>query len=369
MSIVRDEVIYELLDKKTLKLVKILEFVKNMRRPVTIDEVEKHYMKEIDTSKDFSLKHGKDRKIDNTVRNFLRDLEKKGLLEELKDKAILHYTLGEKVAHLGKKIIDGTEINNLIRWAVTLKKYQGLTFYDEMIEMIEETCGDDILMEELKNPESRPVIEFETSSKIYTGWGLNVDNHDITQKVAENLAFFYRVITLTNETVKFRYRTFQTGEDISYSHVEPYFLKEHNKRWYLVGKPEGKNYLQPFSLDRIIEIAGGKDHFVPKRYVIDESFDPVAYWKDCIGIYRGPEDTAEEVTFELKDGKQMKNVQYLISLPMHHSQRASKVDGTWTKFRYKVIIGPEIVRQMRQWGLDNIRSIDPERLNEMVREW
>ena len=156
-----------------------------------------------------------------------------------------------------------------------------------------------------------------------------------------------------------------TGKIEKVSDIEPYLLKEHNKRWYLIAFDPYMNGIRPFSLDRIIEIT---HNFASRQYRIPASFDPKNHWKDCIGIYTHPEGKVSDVSFDLKNGPKYNNVNYLISLPMHTSQKAIKVDEIWTRFEYKIQIGPEVVRQIRQWGLDNVRNILPEELDDDVRK-
>jgi hypothetical protein len=37
------------------------------------------------------------------------------------------------------------------------------------------------------------------------------------------------------------------------------------------------------------------------------------------------------------------------------------------RFEYFIHIGPEVVRQIRQWGVENLRNIEPKELDDDVR--
>ena len=132
----------------------------------------------------------------------------------------------------------------------------------------------------------------------------------------------------------------------------------------MIASVEDSAELRPFSLDRITKI---NKEFKSKKYVIPSDFNPNEYWKECVGIFRDPINGAQKVSFELKNGPRYNNINYLISSPLHASQKAIHVDETWMRFEYTIHIGPEIVRHIRQWGLDNLRNIQPHSLDEDVR--
>ena len=261
-------------------------------------------------------------------------------------------------------ISDKEDTPHLIRWALTLSKYKGLPFIDELEEILNISIEDYLAEDNLKPEDIRPYIDFETTEFLYSGWGKNIHDNNITVSVAENMTRLYGVISITKETVEFTYRSFQSDTVITITHAEPYLLKEHNKRWYLIAKVPGKKDLHPYSLDRIIEIT---DKFPSKPYQIPRDFNPKTFWKDCVGIYKDEKQGPQEVSFELKNGPKFNNQKYLISSPMHPSQKAIRLDKEWLRFQYFIHIGPEVVRQMRQWGVDNLRNITPKSLNDDVR--
>jgi predicted DNA-binding transcriptional regulator YafY len=234
----------------------------------------------------------------------------------------------------------------------------------ELEELLNISLEDILSEENLKLKDIRPYIDFETTEDIYKGWGKNVHNDSITITVAENMAFFYKIISFNNETVEFKYRPFQVDEIRTVTHAEPYLLKEHNKRWYLIAFDPEKKEIFPFSLDRITEIS---KNFKSKEFKIPMEFNPKTYWKDCVGVFKNDKIGPQRVSFELKNGPRYNNQKYLISSPMHSSQKAIHIDNEWMRFEYFIHIGPEVVRQIRQWGLDNLRNIEPKELDEDVR--
>jgi hypothetical protein len=364
MTLIRDKVLDKLLNPSARISVAILMFIKSKKKGVTVAQVEEFWAKHPDGREMTRSKKDGARTIDNTIRKKLNDLVSHKLLIKVETSKAFLYFYKEETDELKNNLFASENIPDLMRWAITFNKYKGLTFMTELEDLLG-LCIDDLLIEyELEMNELRPFIDFETNDRIYSGWGKNVFDNDITDKVAENMAYFYGVISITNETVEFTYRSFQTGKISVISNAKPYLLKEHAKRWYLIASVEDSAELRPYSLDRIIKI--NKD-FKSKKYAIPSDFDPSEYWKDSVGIFRDAKEGAQKVSFELKNGPSFNNINYLISSPLHASQKAIHVDGTWMRFEYTIHIGPEVVRHIRQWGLDNLRKIQPHSLDEHVR--
>jgi hypothetical protein len=364
MHIIRDEVLKKILNASALKKVIILSFVRSRKNGVTMTMIENHWSDhEFGRPLTKTAKDGK-RVVDNTVRNVVEQLVKDELIEKDNDSGRNIYFYREETDELAGRLMEADSIPDLLRWAVTFSKYKGLPFFDDLLEPFEMSYEELLDTYSIDPEELKPIIEFETAENVYTGWTNNAHQNDITENVTKHLRFFYDVISITKETVEFTYRSFQTGKIEKVSDLEPYLLKEHNKRWYLIAFDPRMNCIRPFSLDRIIDTT---DKYSSRPYRIPVSFDSRKHWRDCIGIYTHPEAKVSEVSFELKNGPKYNNINYLVSLPMHTSQKAFKVDDVWTRFEYKIQIGPEVVRHIRQWGLGNVRNILPEELDEDVR--
>lgn len=112
------------------------------------------------------------------------------------------------------------------------------------------------------------------------------------------------------ETVSFSYKLVRHGNKEAKYEVEPYFLKENQQRWYLIGKTDGK--IKLFGLDRISDL-----EFTGVTYKYDSSISASDMFDDSYGIWNAPEIPVEkiELRFSQLDGEFLKGV------PLHHSQR------------------------------------------------
>ncbi len=363
MSLLRDPVLRELLeDSPYYKSICTLEFIKDQHR-VTLQEVEAFWVKSGFKDKKNERKRSNE-PVDNTVRNHLKRLCDKEFVIVDKTGKIHYYELGPRSESLKSLRISNRDIPDFLRWINAFDTFKGIPFYRDVQDMLEKSKEEYIEELQLDPSELEPIIDFEASQVVYSSkMGVN---HivNITNKVAELLEFFYYKIDFYKETVKFSYYNFNKGRVSVFQDVEPYLLKQHNKRWYVIIriKDTGKFFSLP--LDRIVEV---DKQFKGNPFNRDPQFSSKEVFKDTLGIMIEPEKQPMPVTFELKDGTQFKNIEYLISSPMHVSQQVEKVDDIWVRFSYHIIIGPEVTRFIRQWGVQNLRNIQPADLDYSVR--
>ena len=359
---IQESLIIKFANSSFLRVLEILKFIESKSNGVTVQEVEYFWENHRDGKKMTRSLEGEKRIIDNTIRNILNRLVfAECLIREKKSKSYI-YKINSEIVLSNK--LGSDEITDLIRWAITFNKYKGLTFMNELEEALNISIEDLLAEENLKLQDIRPYIDFETTTDVYSGWGKNVFSDNITDRISEYMTILYKVISITNDTIEFKYRSFQEDNVVTVSHAEPYLLKEHNKRWYLIAFDPHKNEIFPFSLDRIVEF---NHRFSSKKYNIPHEFNPKTFWKDCVGVFKDDKSGPKIVSFELKNGPKYNNQKYLISSPMHTSQKAIYVDHEWMRFEYFIHIGPEVIRQIRQWGIENLRNIQPKELDDYVR--
>lgn len=282
-------------------------------------------------------------KDSNVLYKYLKKLIDMELIEEVKDKEkvnikVKHYALKREYHVISPPKISQVNTPFLVSLQKTLNKYKNLpinNFIEDLVKKSSITIDDNDFM----------VIDFETPDS-YQG--------------NENLDFFYHKIA-DCETAKFKYKKFEwdAAKEIV---IKPYLLKEHNKRWYLIGKSGNEEDYRTYSLDRVecVDI-----HF-EENFERDLSFDPYNRWEHSIGIFTGE---PSEVSFELKETKKMKNIDFLKTSKIHKSQKEYMIDDHWLRVELKVLISYELVREIRKLGIHNLRKIEPNELDVMIREY
>lgn len=162
---------------------------------------------------------------------------------------------------------------------------------------------------------------------------------------------------------KFWDRSSQTQERT----IEPYLLKEAQRRWYVLAWDVEKEALRVFGLDRIKHLddeCGVKfQHPVPK--------DVEHYFDDSFGAWVDNERTqAEEVVLAFRklptDTVFIPNpAKYLEAMPLHSSQQILKEEEEAIVLRLRIKITPDFIKELLSYG-KQVEVLTPAHLQEKL---
>ena len=160
---------------------------------------------------------------------------------------------------------------------------------------------------------------------------------------------------------KFWDRSSQTQERT----IEPYLLKEAQRRWYLLAWDVEKEALRVFGLDRIKRLDDERgvkfQHPVPKG--VEHYFD------DSFGAWVDNERTqAEEVVLAFRklptDTVFIPNpAKYLEAMPLHSSQEILKDEEEAIVLRLRIKITPDFIKELLSYG-KQVEVLTPAHLQE-----
>jgi len=105
----------------------------------------------------------------------------------------------------------------------------------------------------------------------------------------------------------------------------PYFVKLFNRRWYVYGRTETEDKLKVYALDRIKNLTTTN-----RRFVFPVGFVAAEFLNASIGIMKTDTDNA----CEIKIKAYAETTQYLLVLPLHHSQKVVESTNDYTIFSY-----------------------------------
>lgn len=146
-----------------------------------------------------------------------------------------------------------------------------------------------------------------------------IDNDSVLQQyvisehrlpsIGENFHLLLSAIR-NNLVVEFDYELYRQEKNIKHYVIEPYFLKESQHRWYLVGYTQSQNMLT-FSVERITSIVVMREKFRRKE------LDIANLYNTTFGIWIDERLPIERIVLRYSslDGN------FIKSLPMHHSQK------------------------------------------------
>jgi predicted DNA-binding transcriptional regulator YafY len=148
------------------------------------------------------------------------------------------------------------------------------------------------------------------------------------------------------------------GGPVKTHDFSPYLIKEYRNRWYLVGYSARAEMILVLGLDRIKSIANSA-----AAYYQDPGFNSSDYFKYSFGITQFAYEEPEEVVLSFIP----EQAPYLLSQPIHASQEVLVNNKEEFRIRIKVYLSHEL-QQFILGNIDKIRSVEPERLRDMVKE-
>ena len=154
--------------------------------------------------------------------------------------------------------------------------------------------------------------------------------------------------------INFNHHSFYHLKEEIYT-LKPYFLKQYQNRWYVIGETE-KGY-RTFGIDRIENINIGTKKFKPKTEEAKDKFSHV------IGL-----NYVDHKMETIKLAFHISQKPYLISLPLHSSQKEFNPENDET-FDIKLLIHPnfEFRQQILKYG-SLVKVLEPKWLAIEIKE-
>lgn len=232
-------------------------------------------------------------------------------------------------------IIDAKELMVLQSAISILGKVKGLPHYDWLEEIIPR------LSRHFEKPIiKKEIIDFEDNKLLKGKHFLG----DLFQYILEEKA------------LQVQYHPF-TQPDVEQWLIHPYYLKEHNNRWFCMAYTEQKGKIQTLALDRMIAIKPISFPYKPNRYI-----DTELYFKDLIGVTRFQEETLHLIHFRIAPER----APYIHTKPLHNSQiYLQQDDNNWQYFSIEVIPNFELQAKILELG-DHIEILSPEKLRTEI---
>lgn len=137
----------------------------------------------------------------------------------------------------------------------------------------------------------------------------------------------------------------------------PYLLKEYRNRWFLLGSNKKGKATMILALDRIEQF---KELNTEKYHKAE--FDVSTYFNDVIGVSKMPSQTTQTVVMKIIK----EHAPYIITKPMHPSQKILKEDSEGTIFSIEVIWNFELEREILGFG-EQIKILSPKRLSGKIQ--
>ncbi len=249
-----------------------------------------------------------------------------------------HYTYADKNYSITNSPISAQDMQVLSEVSGLLKQFKGFNHFTDLNEMVSK-LEDKIYSQKTH---SVPVVDFEKNDNL---------------KGLEYIEGIRKAI-VGKKTLCITYRSFKAREASTFW-FSGYLLKEYRNRWFVLGRQHGrKALLMTLALDRIQSI---EERDEPYRE--NTTIDLATYYNDCIGVTKSPGQRDSEVVFWIDND----NAPYIITKPLHHTQKllAEKDDGKI--FSIKVILNFELERELLGFG-SKIKVLGPRILVRQLKQ-
>jgi predicted DNA-binding transcriptional regulator YafY len=231
--------------------------------------------------------------------------------------------------------INETEANQLKSAIQVMSRFKGLPQFEWINEIIPK-------FEQSFNfkPESREIIGFD---------------HNEFLRGLDRLGELFNAISY-RKVLSIRYKPFHAPDPFVYL-IHPYYLKQYNSRWFLLGNnPEmGKVTILPLDRIEAVEETGA-------YYTSDRNLNFQEYFEDIVGVSR--QENEAPVKVELRIAKE--HVPYIQTKPIHGSQKKVSQDDRGMVISLLVIPNYELEQVILSHG-EKLQVLGPEGFLEKIK--
>ncbi len=246
-----------------------------------------------------------------------------------------YYRYADPKFSIWRNDLNELQLNQLKSMLLMLRQFQGLPQYDKMEDIIEELQQKyGFTLADTEN-----VISFDTN--------LYVEGLDYLSPI------FAAIIN--KRCLSITYQPF--GKEQHVWLVHPYYIKQYNGRWFLLGLTENKGVrkITNFALDRIKSTELSTQTYIPTDIDFEED-----YFADLMGV---TQMDGEAIPILLAFSKN--RFPYVVSKPLHPSQRM--VDKEKFQISIKVKPTKEFYQQILSFGPD-VEVLSPVSVREEVSQ-
>jgi predicted DNA-binding transcriptional regulator YafY len=248
-----------------------------------------------------------------------------------------YYTYEDKDYSITNIPLTDQDLSHLTEAVEFLKQFQGFSHFKQLGGMVQK-LEDHIYSAKEKQ---KPVISFDSNPNL---------------RGLEYLDQIYQAI-IKKTVLKISYQSFKAKQptDVEF---HPYLLKEFNNRWFILGRKGGQRKVINYALDRI----QGIELLPNKHYHENDSFDPDTFYRDVVGVTVMQGMRPEKIVFRVNK----KNAQYVITKPIHHSQKLLSQDEDGATFELFIKVNFELERIFLGYG-NTLEILSPPKLRQRIK--
>lgn len=242
----------------------------------------------------------------------------------------IYYRYEDPQFSLQKSLLSDEEVAKLKDALLMLSRFKGLPQFEWMTELVTK-------------------IEAKLHLDAHTESVIGFEANEYLQGL-EHLESLFDYIC-NKQTIDVTYQPYDKPGFLCTLH--PYYIKQHNSRWFLLAMNNQTQKMMLMALDRIQEIHLSNIAYVPVEIDFAEYFD------DVIGVTIPQDTEPQHISLRFSAHR----LPYVLSKPMHHSQKIK--DKSQGIIEITVIPNRELEAQLLWFGND-VEVLQPETLRLQI---
>lgn len=250
-----------------------------------------------------------------------------------------YYTYEDKNYSITNIPLSFQDMKVLSEVSGLLQQFKGFSHFADLNEMVSR-LEDKI---HARRTQSIPVVEFEKNDHL---------------KGLEHIEVIRRAI-ISKTTLCITYQSFKARQANTFC-FSPYLLKEYRNRWFILGQSHQRHSpLLTLALDRIQVL-----HEEPSEsYRENTQLDLSTHYSDVIGVTKTAGQRNTEVIFRIEHA----HAPYVITKPLHASQKLIASDAEGKIFSIRVVLNFELERELLGFGA-KITVLGPRILQKQMQK-
>ena len=257
-------------------------------------------------------------------------------VESYREGRNIYYRYADPEFSIFKTPMKPDEIIQLTQTLRLLRRFKGMPQFD-WVDEIAERLGASLKLD-------------ETTDEI-VGFDENMDLEGMN-----NFTPLFNAI-VDKQPLKLTYQSFKQDREETII-VHPYYLKQYNKRWFLIAWNDEYNFMANYAFDRIKGIG---DANVPYKPTDVNFFD---YFEDMIGVSKDTRTEPQTVKLWVSAAQWP----YIKTKPLHGAtQRLESLDETGAVITIEVYINYELEQLLLSFG-EKVKVLDPVELKDKIKQ-
>lgn len=246
----------------------------------------------------------------------------------------IYYSYSDSDYSIFKIPFKDEELAQLTQTITILTRFKGLPQFDWLDDFIDRFNS---------------TIYIDQPEKPIVGFDENID-----LKGRNFFATLFNAIC-EKQVLDLKYKNF-SKQIIQEFTVHPYYLKQYNKRWFLLGFSEEFENISIFAFDRIVSI-----NPIHKTYRSNTNWDFDEYFEDMIGVTKPKNSKLDKIILKISHNRWP----YINTKPLHGTQRILSTDKYGVTIQIEVYPNKELEQLILSFGED-LEVIAPNNLRDKI---